>query len=160
MTAKQKQNIPMDQPCCVWLAVCPSLGPSDQAFRNVVVILRVWPQCWEMNGGLSGSHAGNKVMCVPSLKFRVYVTCKAQIDWCAYAGEGNRVVYLLPDVILWLVLGFYTSALRLAHTQTHSRIPGRRCSWLETRPIWTQFSPTDSRNNKKQQQKMHADVCR
>lgn len=71
-----------------------------RVFQNVVVIVRVWPQCWEMNGGLLGSHARNKVMCVPSLNFRVYVTCKTQIDWFVYAGGGNRVVYPLPDVIL------------------------------------------------------------
>lgn len=97
-----------------------------------------------MNGGLLGSHAGNTVLCVPSLNFRVYVTCKTQIDWFVYAGEGNRVVYLLTDVILWLTLGFYTSAPRLPQTHTHCLIPGRHRSWPETTSIWTQFSAIDS----------------
>lgn len=97
MDSHISENVPTDQsPVCELLFV----HLNDQAFRNVVVIVSVWPQCWEMNGGLLDSHAGNTVLCVPSLNFRVYVTCKTQIDWFVYAGEGNRVVYLLTDVIL------------------------------------------------------------
>lgn len=53
-----------------------------------------------MNGGLLVGCAGNRVMCVPAPKFRVYVTCKSQIDWLVYGAEGKRVVYLPTDVIL------------------------------------------------------------
>lgn len=157
----RSQNVPVDQPSCLWLSVCPPLGPSDQAFRNSVVIVRVWPQCWEMNEGLLGSHAGNKVMCVPLLNFRVYVTCKTQIDWFVYAGRREQGCLSSDWRNSVISLGFlYLCSLSLTHTQIHSLIPGRHRSWPETRPIWTQFSPTDSQNNQKQQPKMHADVCR
>lgn len=54
---------------------------GDLAFRNVVVIVHLWPQCWEMNRGLLGSLAGNKVMSVSTFNFRAYVTCLChQID--------------------------------------------------------------------------------
>lgn len=35
-------------------------------------------------------------------------------------GEGNKVVYLRTDVILWLAWGFCTSALCLSHTHKYT----------------------------------------
>lgn len=136
---------------CLWVTVCPSLGPSDQAFKNVVVIIRVWPQCCEMNGGLLVGCAGNRVMCVPSPKFRVYVTCKSQIDWLVCGGEGKRVVYLPTDVILWLAWGFYTSALYRAHTNSHTRVWAQTdvAADLRRGPYELNFLPKTTRNNSK-----------
>lgn len=120
-TSNRSQNVPMDQLSCLGLTVWPSFSPSDQALRNVVFIVRIWSQCWDMKRGLLCNHAVNKVKCVPSLNFRVYVTCKTQIDWYMQA-KGNRVVYLVSDVILWLALGFYTSALTQSDPRQTSQL--------------------------------------
>lgn len=119
---------------CLSIARSKWPGFLEMLWSSAVYGLNVgkWMEvCW-------AAHARNKVMCVPSLNFRVCVTCKTQVYWFVYAakGKGNGVVYLATDVILWLSLRvFYSLSLCL--------IPSRRGSWPETRPIWTQFSPTD-----------------
>ena len=93
-----------------------------RAVRNVVLILRVWPQCCDMNGGLSSRHAWNKMMCVPFLNFRFFVTCKSP-DWlvcirrrreqsCLSSGWRNSVIsseVFIPP-----------SSVSHTHTHTHS----------------------------------------
>lgn len=113
------QSIPLDLPSCLWLTVFASLGLSDQALRNVVLILRAWPQCWDLNGGLLREPRKEQGDVCSLSKLRMYVTCETQIDCFVYASTRNRGVYLLTDVILWLALDFFfykPSCTQSAHT--------------------------------------------